>query len=68
MKRRPRVVTQTIRESRCLSCGCRDSQACLEGCGWVAVDERKGIGVCSTPACIEKAARRLVRMLPRRRR
>lgn len=34
-------------ESVCLGCGCTDSHACAEGCSWILVSRRRGIGVCS---------------------
>lgn len=35
-------------DARCTGCGCTDSQACPEGCYWLAVNRRTGTGVCSS--------------------
>jgi hypothetical protein len=45
-------------ESRCVICGCTDSQACPEGCYWVSVDRDAQEGVCSTPACVAAGVER----------
>lgn len=35
----------------CIGCGCDDGNACVgifgEGCAWLEVDRKKGVGVCS---------------------
>ncbi len=40
-------AAQAAGEATCLGCGCTDSRACDGGCGWVLVDRRRGIGVCT---------------------
>lgn len=41
------------RIAKCISCGCTDNHACAEGCTWVQVDRKGGVGICS--ACVAKA-------------
>ena len=41
------VNSKIKKEAKCLFCDCTDSHACKEGCYWVIVDRKKGIGVCS---------------------
>lgn len=34
-------------EPRCVGCGCTDFYACDNGCRWIYVSRRFGVGVCS---------------------
>lgn len=34
--------------ARCLACGCTDERACIGGCFWLVVDQKKGVGICSS--------------------
>lgn len=34
-------------DARCIRCRCTDSMACPDGCGWIVVDRRRRIGICS---------------------
>jgi len=36
-----------VAEAVCIYCGCKDSEACVGGCVWTAVDRERGLGVCS---------------------
>lgn len=40
------------RESVCIRCGCSDLNACPgpfgEGCSWLVLDRKRGIGICSS--------------------
>lgn len=40
-----------VPEATCIVCGCTDSKACAEGCGWADVDRRNGTGTCTN--CID---------------
>ncbi len=31
----------------CIECGCDDLHACAEGCSWLRVDRKTGLGLCS---------------------
>lgn len=45
----------------CIACGCSDNDACMvpardggrarHPCGWVVVDRKGGVGICSAPQC-----------------
>lgn len=36
-----------LTDTRCLFCGCTETQACAGGCGWVLRSRAKDWGVCS---------------------
>jgi hypothetical protein len=57
-----RAGTTTVRSkiAQCLCCGCTDAAACQEGCCWVFVDRRRGLGICSTCDPLIGAAVRLI--------
>jgi hypothetical protein len=38
-------------DAQCVHCGCTDSQACANGCSWIAVDRVRMEGVCSNCVC-----------------
>lgn len=46
INRHQRVVVQD-RETRCLFCGCTDSNACGQGCAWLVRSKAKDWGICS---------------------
>lgn len=51
---RPR--RQANADAKCIRCGCTDRRACPEGCGWIVVDRRRRIGICSSAACTRGAS------------
>ena len=38
---------ENYKEAECIFCKCTDTKACVNGCYWIIVDHKKGIGVCS---------------------
>lgn len=42
-------------KATCIGCGCTSGRACPNGCSWLRVDYRAGLGVCSS--CPEHEAR-----------
>lgn len=42
------------RDRTCVYCGCTESHACPNGCGWVDVHAHTNTGVCSKCAVVEK--------------
>ncbi len=42
-------------EPRCEQCGCTESHACPEGCGWHELIEGEVFGLCDNPACLRAA-------------
>jgi hypothetical protein len=51
-------MSTTIKEAKCVACGCSDSMACPSGCYWLVVDRRTGKGVCSNCKASVKTFRR----------
>ncbi len=46
------IEDSTKQEVKCLICSCTDSNACADGCSWIIVDRKKGLGICSN--CVPK--------------
>lgn len=37
----------SVKNARCIHCGCADAKACPGGCAWVVVSRKNGTGVCT---------------------
>ncbi len=38
------------KEAKCVACGCTESRACPEGCGWAVLDTPSRMGICTVCA------------------
>lgn len=43
-----RGTVDTVNQAACIGCGCTDADGCPEGCYWLSVNRRTGVGVCSS--------------------
>ena len=55
-----RTVQQERPVATCIECGCDDSHACAEGCFWLRLDRKTGLGLCSAQERIRSSASRVL--------